>query len=114
MDIKEVAKWLRANAQAYEEAREYNRKHENRQSMLRANAQAEEMSAMAEACGRFTWRPIETAPRDGLPRLYLCNGRIVQGFVDATGLLTVQDECGWRAMRRNPTHWMPLPEAPQP
>jgi len=58
------------------------------------------------------WMPIETAPKDHMPRLYLCRGKVVQGFVDATSQLTVQHELGWRAMRRKPTHWMPLPAPP--
>ena len=59
-----------------------------------------------------TWQPIATAPKDGLPRLYFCHGKVLQAFVDATGVLTVQHELGWRSMRRTPTHWMPLPPPP--
>lgn len=59
------------------------------------------------------WQPIETAPKDSLPRLYYCKRKVVQGFVDATGQLTVQHELGWREMRRKPTHWMPLPPEPE-
>ena len=58
------------------------------------------------------WQPIETVPKDHFPRLYLCRGKVVQAFVDVTGVLTVQHELGWRTMRRKPTHWMPLPEPP--
>lgn len=64
------------------------------------------------ANGAQEWQPIETAPKDGLPRLYLCNGKVIQGFVDATGSLCKQDELGWLPMRKNPTHWMRLPAAP--
>ena len=59
------------------------------------------------------WQPIETAPKDHLPRLYFVYGKIVQGFVDVTNTLIVQHEFGWRRMRRQPTHWMPLPKPPQ-
>lgn len=59
------------------------------------------------------WQPIETAPKDMLPRLYWCRGAVIEGFVDATGVLTVKHEFGWRRMRRHPSHWMPLPPPPE-
>lgn len=114
MDIKEVAKWLRGEQAVYEEAREYNRKHENRQSMLRANAQAEEMSAMAEACGRFTWRPIETAPMDNVDKLLWVDGFAIVGRRSYTGDGTWYCELETTGDYVEPTHWMPLPDAPQP
>ena len=57
------------------------------------------------------WQLIETAPKNGLSRLYRINGFCVQGFVDATGALMVQSEISphWRMARGKPTHWMPLP-----
>ena len=60
------------------------------------------------------WQPIETAPKNGFSRLYRINGFCVQGFVDATGALMVQSEIDphWRMARGKPTHWMPLPDAP--
>lgn len=89
---------------------------------------AERLETMADECAKCApelreaasivravegaWQPIETAPTDHLPRLYLCRGRVVQGFVDVTGRLTVQHELGWRAMRRVPSHWRPLPAPP--
>ena len=55
------------------------------------------------------WQPIETAPQDMAPRLYLVAGFCIQGFVDATGRLMTQTEIPphWRRMRGKPTHWMP-------
>jgi hypothetical protein len=58
------------------------------------------------------WQPIDSEPNDHLPRLYFCMGKVVQGFVDVTGQRCVQHELGWRAMRRKPSHWMPLPPLP--
>jgi hypothetical protein len=61
------------------------------------------------------WQPIETMPKDHMPRLFYCYGKILQGFVDVTGQLIVQHELGWRQMRRKPSHWRPLlspPHAP--
>lgn len=74
----------------------------------------EDMHADAEAQEQAAWQPIETAPKDMAARLYLTDGCCVQGFVDATGRLMVQNEAfpHWRLMRGKPTHWMPLPAAP--
>jgi hypothetical protein len=59
------------------------------------------------------WQPISTAPKDSFSRLYMVNGRCVQGFFDATGMLCAQtDYQPWRKMYGNPTHWMPLPKPP--
>lgn len=59
------------------------------------------------------WLPIESAPDDMFPKLYRVRGFCVQGFVDATGMLCVQnDREPWRKMRGTPTHWMPLPASP--
>ena len=71
---------------------------------------ADELRVLASRAGG--WLPIESAPKDHLPRLYLCRGRVVQGFVDVTDTLMVQHELGWRRMRRNPSHWRPLPTLP--
>lgn len=66
------------------------------------------------ASERYQWQPIETAPRDSRERLYMVNGRCVQGFVDATDTLCVQtDYQPWRMMHGRPTHWMPLPKPPK-
>ena len=68
-----------------------------------------------EVVKRMTgWMPIETVPKNAFSRLYLIKGFCVQGFIDATGALMVQSEISphWRIARGKPTHWMPLPEAP--
>lgn len=60
------------------------------------------------------WRPIETAPDDMFPYLFRVNDIAVEGFKDASGALCVRTERrGWYVMRGKPTHWMPLPAAPQ-
>ena len=87
-------------------------------SVARWNSRADsaEITALRGRVERLEgagWQPIATAPKNMLPRLYLCTGKVIQGFVDACGILTVQHELGWRAMRRKPTHWMPLPAPPR-
>lgn len=69
-------------------------------------------AAIALMRGQSEWMQIESEPDDHMPRLYLCRGRVVQGFVDATGVRHVQHELGWRQMRREPTHWRPLISIP--
>jgi hypothetical protein len=60
-----------------------------------------------------TWQPIDTAPKDHFPRLYMVKGRCVQGFIDVTGMHCAQtDYQPWRKMYCTPTHWMPLPKPP--
>jgi hypothetical protein len=59
------------------------------------------------------WQPIETAPKDSFSRLYMVNGRCMQGFIDSTGMLCAQtDYHSWRKMYGTPTHWKPLPKPP--
>jgi hypothetical protein len=59
------------------------------------------------------WLPIESAPKDHMPRLFLSSGAVVQAFRDVTDAYCVTHEFGWRQMNGKPTHWMPLPAAPQ-
>lgn len=61
------------------------------------------------------WQPISSEPKNGLPRLYLCNGISVQGFIDATGGHCMQcpTHPHWRTMKAQPSHWQPLPAPPE-
>jgi hypothetical protein len=78
------------------------------------------------------WQPIETAPKDGT-EILLTNGKTVaegqwcdeepyiREYRDADGRWIDQQESdgfeGWMdwsgGMKPDPTHWMPLPAAPQ-
>jgi Protein of unknown function (DUF551) len=70
----------------------------------------------AEACSRFEWRPIETAPNEG--RMVL-----LFAIVDsATGNWSMRIGSRWRGGDQwngwgnswiEPTHWMPLPTIPK-
>jgi len=60
------------------------------------------------------WQPIETAPKDGVTILVwdgeafdLCLWSDSEGFINATAW----DDDEYASLA--PTHWMPLPEAPQ-
>lgn len=60
------------------------------------------------------WRPIEEAPKDHYARLYLVDSVCVTGFLDVTATLFVQmEKREYRKMRGKPTHWQPLPPAPE-
>jgi hypothetical protein len=60
------------------------------------------------------WRPIEEAPKDHYARLYLVDWVCVTGFLDVTATLFVQmEKREYRKMRGKPTHWQPLPPAPE-
>lgn len=61
------------------------------------------------------WRPIETAPRDGRQVLIFVNGLVRQARFSThrrakTNWIVCWD--GHYSASSNPTHWMPLPEAP--
>lgn len=54
------------------------------------------------------WQPIETAPKDGSSILLATpKGRIADGFWSP-----VYGVWSWPYVMVEPTHWMPLPEAP--
>ena len=61
------------------------------------------------------WKPIETAPKDGTKVLLWADGQVEIGdwLPDAHPW---NDTSWWieggQITARNPTHWMPLPEAP--
>ena len=61
------------------------------------------------------WQKIETAPKDGTEILLACTG-----VLPDVGLCYWRDDhvmVGWtwglKCRFGNPTHWMPLPEAPK-
>jgi hypothetical protein len=76
--------------------------------------------ALLERLDREEWQPIETAPKDRLVFLWGRYWSDGQGFMrePMTGLWNERNnrwECawiGWFGVR--PSHWMPLPAAPQP
>jgi len=61
------------------------------------------------------WQPIETAPRDGSDML-ITNGReVVVAFFDEREEYRGFNWCaGDHFPTPWPTHWMPLPDLPQP
>jgi hypothetical protein len=73
---------------------------------------ADEIEIAADALSAVTqWQPIETAPRDKCHRFIICGKWLGEPFV------TMAEEYGrpptlWSNIQ--PTHWMPLPEPPQP
>jgi len=77
------------------------------------------MASVAFLAGTPQWQPIETAPRNGASILVRCVGA-VESFVvvawDKKGSKWVRS---WTLANDNvqqpkhPTHWMPLPEAPE-
>lgn len=64
------------------------------------------------------WRPIATAPKTGEIRLLACpQGIVVIGFWGWGGVSRKGQNCwrhsgNWRALRAQPTHWMPVPHPP--
>ena len=81
----------------------------------------------------MTWQPIETAPKDGailvffgnlqIPRYVTMNPNRVQAEVIEVAFCDDGDVCEagtghsmfepWRGLEGKPTHWMPLPLAPE-
>lgn len=80
----------------------------------------EKLSAVgAETCGRFEWRPIAIAPRDGqsvfiwyagecVRAAYLSehHGRIPQWYL-------LDQWRNWGPAASPPKYWMPLPDPPK-
>lgn len=79
--------------------------------------QIEALRMGAEALRALTWRPIETAPKDGA-EFVAAYAR--QGFVKQLVSWNIvhsywQSKGEWiPGFSSNATHWMPLPAAPQP
>lgn len=67
------------------------------------------------------WKPIETAPRDG-DEVLICGGYVTNDYGKALPITkpTIQGFCvndetwGLDDRQYYPTHWMPLPKAPEP
>lgn len=73
------------------------------------------------------WQPIETAPKDGTQLLLWCarhRGRVEigsfrpdDGFADDEPLWLDNSyddfSCGYVSRPLSPTHWMPMPSAPE-
>lgn len=83
--------------------------------------QIAELRAAIAAMGGAGWRPIETAPRDGMPFLAAiwvshndCARRWdmhVIGYDGVEGEMNSDFETGWDL--EDYSHWMPLPPAPE-
>ena len=62
----------------------------------------------------MAWQPIETAPRDGTRVLLYENGHYYAGETEGDDGYW-SSFCGQYVVTTpDPTHWMPLPEAPAP
>jgi hypothetical protein len=79
---------------------------------------------MEGVCGMSEWKPIETAPKDGVAVLAFCPSDSPQ--VVALRHMSGCDDGGWSMWAyvdevlndvcpdgATPTHWQPLPETPQ-
>lgn len=66
------------------------------------------------------WRDISTAPKDGTQVLLADDGGLViAAYVAFSGTPPEGYHNGWFELETgfreiNPTHWMPLPESPEP
>jgi hypothetical protein len=61
------------------------------------------------------WQPIETAPKDGT-RILVCQ-RMVRGEMVFRSVRITHwwfSFGRWNMTRGTPTHWMPLPDPPEP
>jgi len=68
--------------------------------------------AGAEALEREQWRPIETAPKDGVFLVYpSAHGHIL--IVGGEVLQTAMQPGTPRHLSLSPTHWRPLPTVPK-
>ena len=69
------------------------------------------ISAALAACDDSQWRGMDSAPKDGTYLLML-----VDGYHDIGRWFDASGGGGWwvcHCMPINPTHWMPLPVAPE-
>lgn len=71
----------------------------------------------------MSWKPIESAPKDGTSIILLIDGSVIEGQWLVTGyrpkgiweVVTLDSHgCGCCSDNNSdPTHWMPLPEPPK-
>ena len=61
------------------------------------------------SCKRPLWQPMETAPKDDTDVLVLCGDDILVGSF--CGTMWWIEQTSYE--KRDPTHWMPLPEPPK-
>lgn len=66
--------------------------------------------AALRAASEKQWQPIETAPRSYTPILLFDNGSVGEGW-HSSHLTCWEFANSSHVMRRNPSHWMPLPDA---
>ena len=59
-----------------------------------------------------TWKPIETAPKDGLHILLYRTGAVFVGYYGGTNSGWRHNSPGLEAIWPLPTHWMLLPTEP--
>lgn len=61
----------------------------------------------------MSWKPIETAPKDGTEILLYEPGPayVQMGYWVRDGWLMVDAQCGGESSA-TPTHWLPIPEPP--
>jgi hypothetical protein len=79
-----------------------------------ADALEQSLTDIARLEERVTWKPIESAPKDGtevLAWVHTCAGGRVTTieWLNGSGWVESYDLAGWNP-QYGPTHWMPLPE----
>ena len=84
---------------------------------LSTHADTSELDRLVADAGRAKWQPIETAPKDGTEFLGYRNGRIANAYRvqrDDCEMWSFGSQSGSVKYFPNvkPTHWMPLPDAP--
>jgi len=86
----------------------------------KAKAKAKAQSVeLAELRARVAWRPIETAPKDGMwVALWSADGGVTAGFWGPTyfdsdhAWIRYHHRSDFDEVIPRPTHWLPLPEPP--
>ena len=72
------------------------------------------LRAIARALSGSEWRPIESAPKDGTEVLCAWHAMATDRWIiEGCWFLNNQWRVGWDETEVQPTHWMPLPAAPE-